>query len=283
MEYIGNFYNVEGIHPPIVNINPSKSSKLYKTLSKTPCLWFDLCLSVCFSLSLSVCFSLALCPSLSSLCPLPLSVSLFISISLCLSVYLSLSLSLPILSVSIISLSLSLYPLSVFLYHVSVSLSSLSLSILFLSLSLFISISLCFSVSIIYLSVSILSLSLHDSYFTLYLFYIPVQCTVYTVQCTLTRKRPKFRFGSVRQKFCRTFCHSISCSHTIYGYKVDRLYYSLQQIVFSVTAQCHNTYLDNYVLCYKTFGLLRGRILYSCLDFIVLAKLYMLRLRFIET
>ena len=64
----------------------------------------------------------------------------------------------------------------------------------------------------------------------------------------LTRKRPKFRFGvrlilagSVRQKFCRTFCHSISCSFTIYGYKADRLCNSLQQIVFSVTAKFHNT------------------------------------------
>ena len=91
------------------------------------------------------------------------------------------------------------------------------------------------------------------------------------------------RFCSVRQKFCRTFCHSISCSLTIYGYKVDRLCSSLQQIVFSVTAKFHNTYLDNSVLRCKTFGLLWGRILYSCLDFIVLAKLYMLRLRFFET
>ena len=41
-------------------------------------------------------------------------------------------------------------------------------------------------------------------------------------------------FGSVRgsadfgrfvsAKFCRTFCHSISCSLTIYGYKADRWY-----------------------------------------------------------
>ena len=38
----------------------------------------------------------------------------------------------------------------------------------------------------------------------------------------------------------------------------------------------------NSVLRCKTFGLLRGRILYSCFDFIVLAKLYMLRLRFFE-
>ena len=105
-----------------------------------------------------------------------------------------------------------------------------------------------------------------------------------------TRKRPKFRFGvrlilagSVRHKFCRTFCHSISCSLTIYGYKADRLCNSLQQIVFSVTAKFHNTYLDNSVLRCKTFGLLRGKILYSCFDFIVLAKLYMLRLRFSET
>ena len=65
--------------------------------------------------------------------------------------------------------------------------------------------------------------------------------------------------------------------------KADRLCNSLQQIVFSVTAQCRNTYLDNYVLHCKTFGLLRGRILYSCFDFIVLAKLCMLRLRFFET
>ena len=91
------------------------------------------------------------------------------------------------------------------------------------------------------------------------------------------------RFGSVRQIFCRTFCHSISCSLTIYGYKADRLYNSLQQIVFSVTAKFHNTYLDNSVLHCKTFGLLRGRILYSCFDFMVLAKLCMLRLRFFET
>ena len=110
-----------------------------------------------------------------------------------------------------------------------------------------------------------------------------------------TRKRPKFWFGSVRfgvrlilagsvgQKFCRTFCHSISCSLTIYGYKVGRLCNSLQQIVFSVTAKFHNTYLDNSVLRYKIFGLLRGRILYSCFDFIVLAQLYMLRLHFFET
>ena len=78
--------------------------------------------------------------------------------------------------------------------------------------------------------------------------------------------------GSVRQKFCRTFCHSISGSLTIYGYKADRLCISLQQIVFSVTARFHNTYLDNSVLRCETFGLLRGRILYSCIDFIVLAK-----------
>ena len=83
------------------------------------------------------------------------------------------------------------------------------------------------------------------------------------------------RFCSVRQKFCRTFCHSISCSLTIYGYKADRLCNSLQEIVFSVAAKFHNTYLDNSVLRCKTFGLLRGRILYSCFDFIVLAKLYM--------
>ena len=89
--------------------------------------------------------------------------------------------------------------------------------------------------------------------------------------------------GSVRQKFCRIFCHSISCSLTIYGYKADRLCNSPQQIVFSVTAKFHNTYLDNSISRCKTFGLLRGRILYSCFDFIVLAKLYMLRLRFFET
>ena len=65
--------------------------------------------------------------------------------------------------------------------------------------------------------------------------------------------------------------------------KADRLCNSLQQIVFSVSAKCHNTYLDNSVLRCKTFGLLRGRILYSFYDFIVLAKLYMLRLRFFET
>ena len=118
---------------------------------------------------------------------------------------------------------------------------------------------------------------------------------------TRIRKQPKFRlvsvrglagfgrFDSVRQKFCRTFAEFFSikfhaqCSLTIYGYKADRLCNSLQQIVFSVTAQCHNTYLDNYVLRCKTFGLLRGMILYSCHDFIVLAKLYMLRLRFLET
>ena len=88
------------------------------------------------------------------------------------------------------------------------------------------------------------------------------------------------RFG---KKFCRTFCHSISCSLTIYGYKADRLCNSLQQIVFSVTAKFHNTYLDNSILCCKTFGLMRGRILCSCFDFIVLAKLYTLRLRFFET
>ena len=93
------------------------------------------------------------------------------------------------------------------------------------------------------------------------------------------RKRPKFRFGvrlilagSVRQKFCRIFCHSTSCSLTIYGYKADRLCNSLQQIVFSVTAKFHNTYLDNSVLRCKTFGLLRGRILYSCFDFIIVGS-----------
>ena len=33
------------------------------------------------------------------------------------------------------------------------------------------------------------------------------------------------RFGSVKilPNFCRIFCHSISCSLTIYGYKADRL------------------------------------------------------------
>ena len=93
------------------------------------------------------------------------------------------------------------------------------------------------------------------------------------------------RFGSAKMlpNFYQIFCHSISCSLTIYGYKADRLSNSLQQIVFSVTAKFHNTYLDNSVLRSKTFGLLRGRILYSCFDFIVLAKLYMLRLRFFET
>ena len=117
---------------------------------------------------------------------------------------------------------------------------------------------------------------------------------MYTLYNVGIRKRPKFRFGSgfglfwqvrfgsVRQKFCRTFCHSISCSLTIYGYKADRLCNSLQQIVFSVTAKFHNTYLDKSVLRCKTFGLLRERILYSCFDFIVLAKLCMLRLRFFE-
>ena len=116
-------------------------------------------------------------------------------------------------------------------------------------------------------------------------------CTLY--MCTLgsdrnfgsVRGSADFgRFGSVRQKFCRTFCHSISCSLTIYGYKADRLCNSLQQIVFSVTAKFHNTisYLDNSVLRCKTFGLLRGRILCSCFDFIVLAKLYMLLLRFFK-
>ena len=47
--------------------------------------------------------------------------------------------------------------------------------------------------------------------------------------------------------------------------------------------QQNSTYLDNSVLRRKTFGLLRGRILYSCVEFIVLVKLYMLRLRFFET
>ena len=50
-----------------------------------------------------------------------------------------------------------------------------------------------------------------------------------------------------------------------------------------ITAKFHDTYLDNSVLRCKTFGLLWGRILYSCFDFIVLAKLFMLRLRFFET
>ena len=92
-------------------------------------------------------------------------------------------------------------------------------------------------------------------------------------------------FCSVRlgKNLAELFCLSISCSLTIYGYKVGRLCNSLQQIVFSVTAKFHNTYHDNSVLRCKIFGLLRGRILYSCFDFIVLAQLYMLRLRFFET
>ena len=65
------------------------------------------------------------------------------------------------------------------------------------------------------------------------------------------------RFGSAKilPNFCRNFCHSISCSLTIYGYKADILCNSLQQIVFSVwvTAKFHNTFLDNSVLRCKTF------------------------------
>ena len=105
-----------------------------------------------------------------------------------------------------------------------------------------------------------------------------LNCIVYTYILGNDRN-----FASVRQKFCRTFCHSISCSLTTYGYKADRLCNSLQQIVFSVTAKFHNTYLDNSVLRCKTFGLLREGISYSCFDSIVLAKLCMLRLRFFET
>ena len=75
------------------------------------------------------------------------------------------------------------------------------------------------------------------------------------------RKRPKFRVGKI---FAELFSmlNFFSCSLAIYGYnyKADILCNSLQQIVFSVTAQYHNTYLDNYyVLRCKTFGLLRVR------------------------
>ena len=101
----------------------------------------------------------------------------------------------------------------------------------------------------------------------------------------LHRKRPKFRFGLVRfgKNFAELFVIQFHAHLQYMGIKADRLCNSLQQIVFSVTAKFHNTYLDNSVLRCKTFGLLRGKILYSGVDFIVLVKLYMLRLRFFET
>ena len=89
------------------------------------------------------------------------------------------------------------------------------------------------------------------------------------------------RFGSVR--FGNNFAELFVIQFHAHLQYTDRLCNSLQQIVFSVTEKFHNTYLVNSVLRCKTFGLLRGRILYSCVDFIVLAKLCMLRLRFFET
>ena len=77
-------------------------------------------------------------------------------------------------------------------------------------------------------------------------------------------------FGSVR--FGNNFDELFVIQFHAHLQYTDRLCNSLQQIVFSVTEKFHNTYLDNSVLRCKTFGLLRGMILYSCFDFIVLAK-----------
>ena len=91
--------------------------------------------------------------------------------------------------------------------------------------------------------------------------------------------------GSVRfgKNFAEVFVIQFHAHLQYTGIKRTDYAILMQQIVFTVTAKFHNTYLDNSVLRCKTFGLLRGRILYSCFDFIVLAKLCMLRLRFFET
>ena len=86
------------------------------------------------------------------------------------------------------------------------------------------------------------------------------------------RKRPKFRFG---KNFAELFVIQFHAHLQYTGIKRTD-YAILCNKSFSVTAKFHNTYLDNSILRCKTFGLLRGRILYSCFDFILilLAKLY---------
>ena len=108
----------------------------------------------------------------------------------------------------------------------------------------------------------------------------------------MIRKRPKFRFGvrlilagSVRfgKNFAELFVIQFHAHLQYTGIKRTDYAILCNKSFSQSQAKFHNTYLDNSVLRCKTFGLLRGRILYSCFDFIVLAKLYMLRLRFFET
>ena len=93
------------------------------------------------------------------------------------------------------------------------------------------------------------------------------------------------RFGSAN--ILRNFLQSISCSLTIYGYNADRLCSSLRQILFSVTAQCHNTVVHISTITFYVVKLSAccGERFYihALILYIALAKLYMLRLRFLET
>ena len=63
-----------------------------------------------------------------------------------------------------------------------------------------------------------LSLSVHSPSLSKQTDSLPLPLHALSISLHLGSDR---NFGSVRQKFCRTFCHSISCSLTIYGYKAD--------------------------------------------------------------
>ena len=107
-----------------------------------------------------------------------------------------------------------------------------------------------------------------------------------------SRKRPKFLFGvwlilagSVRfgKNFAELFVIQFH-AHLQYTGMKRTDYTILCNKSFSQSQQNSTIHISTtpfYVV--KLFGLLRGRILYSCFDFIVLAKLYMLCLRFFET
>ena len=90
----------------------------------------------------------------------------------------------------------------------------------------------------------------------------------------MIRKQPKFRFGSAKN-FAELFVIQFHAHLQYTGIKRTD-YAILCNKSFSQSQQ-------NSTIHISTTGFLRGRILHSCFDFIVLAKLYMLRLRFFET
>ena len=112
-----------------------------------------------------------------------------------------------------------------------------------------------------------------------------------------TRKRPKFRFGSVRfgvrlilaglvrfgKNFAELFVIQFHAHLQYTGIKRTD-YAILCNKSFSQSQQNSTIHISTtpfYVV--KLSACCGGRILYSCFDFIVQAKLYMLRLRFFKT